>query len=84
MFQTEQRLLLQPFSFMTRCFTLPYYLAKKNELQVKEIISKIDWKQYPFKYKLYYKWFPRVILKIWFEILKYLSVFKNNLQKLFK
>jgi len=28
-FNTEQRLLLQPFSFMTRCFTLPDMFAGK-------------------------------------------------------
>ncbi len=28
-FSTEQRLLLQPFSFMTRCFTLPCLYAGK-------------------------------------------------------
>ena len=28
-FETEQKLLLQPYSFMTRCFTLPYLFAGK-------------------------------------------------------
>jgi predicted nucleotidyltransferase component of viral defense system len=47
MFQTEQRLLLQPFSFMTRCFTLPNLFAGKMHALVfrtwKNRVKGRDW-----------------------------------------
>lgn len=46
-FQTEQKLLLQPFSFMTRCFTLPDLFAGKMHALVfrswKNRVKGRDW-----------------------------------------
>ena len=46
-FQTEQRLLLQPFSFMTRCFTLPDLFAGKMHALIfrswKNRVKGRDW-----------------------------------------
>ena len=47
LFQTEQKLLLQPFSFMTRCFTLPDLFAGKMHALVfrtwKNRVKGRDW-----------------------------------------
>lgn len=51
-FQTEQRLLLQPVSFMTRCFTLPDLFAGKMHALVfrawKNRVKGRDWYDFEF------------------------------------
>lgn len=44
---------------------LSYYLAKKNELEVKTILSGIHWENHAFKYYLYYRLFPKTIVRLW-------------------
>jgi len=48
---------------------LPYYLAEKNKREVDSILSGIHWKNHSFKYWLYYKIIPILILKIWMKFL---------------
>jgi predicted nucleotidyltransferase component of viral defense system len=65
-FQTEQKLLLQPFSFMTRCFTLPDLYAGKMHALVfrawKNRVKGRDW--YDFE------WYVRNGVKLDFNHLQ--------------
>lgn len=65
-FQTEQRLLLQPFSFMTRCFTLPDLFAGKMHALIfrswKNRVKGRDW--YDFE------WYVRNGIKLNFNHLQ--------------
>lgn len=65
-FETEQKLLLQPFSFMTRCFTLPdLYAGKMHALVFRNWQNRVkgrDW--YDFE------WYVRNNVPLNFEHLK--------------
>jgi hypothetical protein len=61
---------------------LPYYLAKKNKSEVDKILAKIHWENHAFKYRLYYRILPRIVVNYWYKALKLGLKFKNtfNLQ----
>ncbi len=66
----------EEFRFLYECLALygllPYYLNKKNLIEVERIISGIeDWKIHPFKYRLYYKILPRFIVNSYFSLLRF-------------
>jgi len=44
---------------------LPYYLSGKNKKEVDIILSKIEWINHPFKYRLYYNVLPKQLFKLW-------------------
>jgi glycosyltransferase involved in cell wall biosynthesis len=60
---------------------LPYYLAGKNRAEVDSIISSITWSQHETKYKFYYLYLPRWIVKCWFTVLKFGSEVKTCWKK---
>jgi glycosyltransferase involved in cell wall biosynthesis len=43
---------------------LPYYLKDKNKNEVDSIISKINWENHSFKYRLYYIILPKTLVRI--------------------
>lgn len=49
---------------------LPYYLYKKNKGEVKCILKTIHWERHAFKYQLYYRLLPRIVVKYYFEFRK--------------
>ena len=57
---------------------MPYYLAKKNKAEVGEILKCIHWKNHAFKYRLYYRILPRIIVMWWFSALKFGAKFKKR------
>ena len=59
---------------------LSYYLNDVNKLEVYQILSEINWNKHEHKYLLYYKKFPRWALKVWFRIIKKLSIIKNRIK----
>ncbi|MFZ4583071.1 MAG: glycosyltransferase family 2 protein [Paludibacter sp.] len=58
---------------------LPYYLAGKKTKQVNIILSGINWKNHAFKYRLYYKYLPKIVVNFWFKALKLASKCKSKL-----
>lgn len=58
---------------------LPYYLANKNQAEVKQILEKIHWQQHAIKYRIYYNILPRILVKWWYKILKLGSKIKKHL-----
>ncbi|MFZ4798873.1 MAG: glycosyltransferase family 2 protein [Bacteroidia bacterium] len=60
---------------------IPYYLAGKNKTEVNTILSRINWKNHAFKYRLYYKYLPKPVVKFWFKALKLASKCKSILIK---
>jgi hypothetical protein len=58
---------------------LPYYIAGKNQKEVDAILSGIHWKNHAFKYRLYYRILPKVVVRVWMESLKIGSRIKNKL-----
>lgn len=75
-FSTEQKLLLQPFSFLTRCFTLPdLYAGKMHALVFRSWKNRVkgrDW--YDFE------WYVRNNVPLNFEHLKVRISEFNNLE----
>ena len=59
---------------------IPYYLAKKNKPEVDKILGKIHWQNHAFKYRLYYRILPRIVVKWWFKVLKLGSTLKKTLK----
>ena len=59
---------------------LPYYLKRKNKKEIKAILSQIRWDQHELKYRLYYQILPRVIVRAWFQLLKFGSVLKKKMK----
>lgn len=59
---------------------LSYYLNDVNKLEVYQILSEINWNKHEHKYLLYYKKFPRWAVKVWFKIIKKLSIIKNRIK----
>jgi len=58
---------------------LPYYLTGKNRKEVTRILSEIHWENHTFKYKLYYKIFPIVIVQFWMHFLRAGSILKQKM-----
>ena len=59
---------------------LSYYLNDVNKLEVYQILSEINWDKHESKYHQYYKKFPRWAVKVWFKIIKKLSIIKNRIK----
>lgn len=57
---------------------LPYYLVGKNKKEVATILSEIDWTKHEFKYKLYYKLLPKVLVRCWMLAMKLGSILKSK------
>lgn len=74
------------FNYLFECLALygllPSYLYSKNKKHVKVILSDINWENQPFKYRLYYRLIPRVILKIWFVLMKKAAALKRKIKLL--
>ena len=60
---------------------LPYYLAKRNKAEVVKILSVMQWKHQPLKYRLYYQILPHDVVKWWFKALKMGAKLKRKLNK---
>lgn len=58
---------------------LPYYLAGKNRKEVESILSRINWKQHAFKYRLYYRILPKHFVQFWMKTMNLLSKLKRLL-----
>ncbi len=58
---------------------LPYYVSKKNKKEVDKVLSKINWRQHEFKYRLYYRILPKHVLNIWLRLFKIGSFIKNKI-----
>ncbi len=56
---------------------MPYYLAKKNKSEVDKILDSIHWRNHKFKYKLYYRILPLLVVKKWYDVLKFGSKLKR-------
>ncbi|MFT3754073.1 MAG: glycosyltransferase family A protein [Paludibacter sp.] len=50
---------------------LPYYLAGKNKKEVDKILGTVHWENHPFKYRLYYRFLPAVVVKFYLKIMKF-------------
>lgn len=61
---------------------LPYYLTGTNKKEVECILSKIQWKNHAFKYRLYYRILPKFIIRLWIKFQKIGSLIKINARKL--
>lgn len=59
---------------------LPYYMNNKNKEETAKILRCIDWSKHELKYRLYYNFFPTIVLKIFFLILKQSSKVKSLLK----
>jgi glycosyltransferase involved in cell wall biosynthesis len=57
----------------------PYFMEDKNTDEVNRILSGIHWKRHAFRYRLYYRIFPRSVTKGWMEMLKTVSRVKRSL-----
>jgi len=60
---------------------LPYYLNNKNSKEVNSILSGIDLKNHELKYRLYYRVFPKPVVKAWVNLRKIGALVKRKLQK---
>lgn len=60
---------------------LPYYLNGKNKNEVEVILAQIHWEQHELKYRLYYQVLPKMIVRVWFRLLKFGSVLKKKMKK---
>jgi glycosyltransferase involved in cell wall biosynthesis len=58
---------------------LPYYLKGKNKKEVDLILRDIHWKNHSFKYKLFYKILPKVLVRCWFNFMKKESIIKQKM-----
>jgi len=61
---------------------LPYFVAGKNKKETDSILSGIHWKNHSFKYRLYYRILPKILLIIWIRFLKFGSKVKTVIIKL--
>ena len=59
---------------------LPYYLKGKNKKEVEVILAQIHWEQHELKYRLYYQVLPKMIVRVWFRLLKFGSVLKKKMR----
>lgn len=50
---------------------MPYYLANRNKAEVRKILNSIHWENHAFKYRLYYRFLPRLTVKWWYKALKF-------------
>lgn len=61
---------------------LPYYLKSVNLKEVNSILKEIrNWKKHDFKYQMYYKYLPKKIVALYFELLKDMVFLKNRFLK---
>lgn len=60
---------------------LPYYINNKNTVEVNRILHLIDWGKHEAKYKIYYRVVPRIVLKMYFSLLKTGIFIKRALKK---
>jgi len=60
---------------------LPYYVAGKNKNETDLVLSGIHWKNHSFKYTLYYRILPKILLIIWIRFLKFGSKVKTVIIK---
>jgi len=58
---------------------IPYYLTGKNSCEVTHILNSINWRNHAFKYRLYYVFFPKLVLKAWMLFLSLGSKIKQKL-----
>jgi glycosyltransferase involved in cell wall biosynthesis len=58
---------------------MPYYLANKNKAEVGKILNNIQWENHAFKYRLFYRILPRLVVKWWYKGLKIGAKFKKHL-----
>ena len=56
---------------------LPYYLAGKNNEEVKAILKTIHWENHPFKYRLFYRILPKWLVSCWMKGMKTGAVIKK-------
>ena len=61
---------------------LPYYLVGKNKKKVDAILSGIHWKNHSFKYTLYYRILPKVIVRFRIQIMKFGSSLKKQIKRI--
>jgi len=61
---------------------LPYYLAGKNEKEVKAILSVVNWSQHEKKYRFYYLYLPKWLVRFWFTFLRLGSKVKTTLKRI--
>jgi len=59
---------------------LPYYLTGKNVQQVKRILKDINWENHSFKYRLYYRIMPKVVVRAWLNLIKMGSKIKKRIK----
>lgn len=62
---------------------LPYFLSQKNKNEVGKILNSVNWENHAFKYRLYYRILPRIVVKWWYKALKLGLEFKRSLKKIF-
>jgi len=56
-------------------------LNNKNSKEVNSILSGIDLKNHELKYRLYYRVFPKPVVKAWVNLRKIGALVKRKLQK---
>lgn len=61
---------------------LPYYLVSKNEKEVKTILSSVNWSQHEKKYRFYYLYLPKWLVRLWFAFLRLGSKIKTILKRI--
>lgn len=58
---------------------LNYYVNKKNKNKVDAILQTVHWENHAFKYRLYYRLLPRLVVRCWLDILKFGFVVKKSI-----
>jgi len=58
---------------------LPYFVTGKNKKETDSILSGIHWENHSFKYRLYYRILPKILVSIWMKFLKFGSKVKKLL-----
>jgi len=75
---TDFRFLFEKLSLYS---LLTYYLGNINKNEVQQILKTIDWKNHPFKYRLYYIILPKFIVQYWFKMNRVASRIKHKIYK---
>jgi len=60
---------------------LPYYLCNKNKREVESVLKGIHWVKQPLKYRIYYLFLPKFVVKYWFSLIRIASKIKRKIQK---
>lgn len=58
-----------------------YYLADKNTTEVQHILDTIEWKKHSVRYWLIYKFFPKKIVKAWYNLKMFLYLQLKAIKK---